>query len=163
MVRDVAGRMIPRFAIEQWRLTHPWQLDPQIEQDLLLEAVLHRAAEADNFEQLTFIGGTCLHKLYGPGPQRYSEDLDFVWMGDGTPDDALSEIADHSRSLDFERVECRHFGRGTLPEGAVLLQELRRLALEDETGDQYDLGAVLARGSGVQTSRNFKCMADRNH
>ena len=105
MVRDVAGRMIPRSAIRQWTLTHPWRRVVQVEQDLLLEAVLHRAAEADSFEQLTFIGGTCLHKLYGPGPQRYSEDLDFVWMGDGTPDDALSEIADHSRSLDFERVD----------------------------------------------------------
>ena len=97
--------MIPRSAIRQWTLTHPWRRVVQVEQDLLLEAVLHRAAEAESFDQLTFIGGTCLHKLYGPGPRRYSEDLDFVWMGDGTPDDALKEIADHSRSLDFERVD----------------------------------------------------------
>ena len=75
--------MIPQSAIQQWTLTHPWQLDTQVEQDLLLEAVLHRAAESDSFDQLTFIGGTCLHKLYGSGPRRYSEDLDFVWMGDG--------------------------------------------------------------------------------
>ena len=105
MVRDVAGRVIPQAAIHQRSLTHPWRRVVQVEQDLLLEAVLHRAAEADSFDQLAFIGGTCLHKLYGPGPRRYSEDLDFVWMGDGTPDDALEEIADHSRSLDFERVE----------------------------------------------------------
>ena len=105
MVRDVAGRMIPRSAIQQWSLTHPWQLDTQVEQDLLLEAVLHRAAESDSLGQLTFIGGTCLHKLYGSRPRRYSEDLDFVWMGDGTPDDALRNIAAHSRSLNFERVE----------------------------------------------------------
>ena len=97
--------MIPQSAIRRWSLTHPWELDTQVEQDLLLEAVLHRAAEADGLDQFVFIGGTCLHKLYGPGPRRYSEDLDFVWMGEGTPDDALEEIADHSRSLDFERVE----------------------------------------------------------
>ena len=105
MVRDVAGRVIPKAAIRQQRLTHPWQRVVQVEQDLLLEAVLHRAAEADDFDQLAFIGGTCLHKLYGLGPRRYSEDLDFVWMGDGTPDDALRAIAANSRSLDFERVE----------------------------------------------------------
>ena len=105
MVRDVAGRVIPQAALHQWSLTHPWRSVVQVEQDLLLEAVLHRAVEADSFDQLAFIGGTCLHKLYGPGQRRYSEDLDFVWMGDGTPDDALEEIADHSRSLDFERVE----------------------------------------------------------
>ena len=97
--------MIPQSAIQQRTLTHPWQLDTQVEQDLLLEAVLHRAAEADGLDQFVFIGGTCLHKLYGPGPRRYSEDLDFAWMGDGTPDDALEAIADQSRSLDFERVE----------------------------------------------------------
>ena len=105
MVRDVAGRVIPQSAIQQRTLTHPWRLDTQIEQDLLLEAVLHRAAEADGLDQFVFIGGTCLHKLYGPGPRRYSEDLDFVWLGEGTPDDALKAIADQSRSLDFERVE----------------------------------------------------------
>lgn len=71
----------------------------------MLEAVLHRAARADSFDRMAFIGGTCLHKFYGPEPQRYSEDLDFVWMGDGTPDDVLTEIADHSRSLEFERVD----------------------------------------------------------
>ena len=105
MVRDVAGRVIPEAAIHQRSLTHPWQRVVQVEQDLLLEAVLHRAAEADSFDQMAFIGGTCLNKLYGPGPRRYSEDLDFVWMGDGAPDDALREIADNSRSLGFERVE----------------------------------------------------------
>ena len=105
MVRDMAGRVIPQAAIHQRSLTHPWRRVVQVEQDMLLEAVLHRAAEADSFDQLAFIGGTCLHKLYGPGPRRYSEDLDFVWMGDGTPDDAMEEIADHSRSLAFERVE----------------------------------------------------------
>lgn len=97
--------MIPQAAIQQRTLTHPWQLDAQVEQDLLLEAVLHRAAKAGGLDQFVFIGGTCLHKLNGPGPLRYSEDLDFVWTGDGTPDDALRAIADHSRSLDFERVE----------------------------------------------------------
>ena len=105
MVRDVAGRVIPQSAIQQWRKAHPWQRVVRVEQDLLLEAVLHRAAEADGLGQFVFIGGTCLHKLYGPGPRRYSEDLDFVWMGDGTPDDALEAIADQTRSLGFERVE----------------------------------------------------------
>lgn len=105
MVRDVARRMIPLAAIRQWEVDHPWQEDSQVEQDLLLEAVLHRAARAASFDQLRFIGGTCLHKLYGPAPRRYSEDLDFVWMGDGSPDDALQEIADHSRSLAFDRVD----------------------------------------------------------
>ncbi|MCY4421603.1 MAG: nucleotidyl transferase AbiEii/AbiGii toxin family protein [Acidimicrobiaceae bacterium] len=97
--------MIPQSAIQQWRKAHPWRRVVQVEQDLLLETVLHRAAEEGGLEQFVFIGGTCLHKLYGPGPRRYSEDLDFVWTGDGTPDGALDKIADQSRSLGFERVE----------------------------------------------------------
>ena len=105
MVRDVAGRVIPPDAVHRRRLTHPWRHAVQIEQDLLLEAVLHRACDADGFEQMAFIGGTCLHKLYGTGPRRYSEDLDFVWMGDGTPDDTLRNIADRGGSLGFDRVE----------------------------------------------------------
>ena len=105
MVRDVAGRVIPPDAVQRRRLTHPWRHAAQVEQDLLLEAVLHRACEADGFDRMAFIGGTCLHKLYGTDPRRYSEDLDFVWMGDGTPDDTLRNIADQSDSLGFERVE----------------------------------------------------------
>ncbi len=56
--------MIPKDAIIERGLTHRWQRDDQIEQDLLLEAVLHRAAQADSFDSMAFIGGTCLHKLY---------------------------------------------------------------------------------------------------
>lgn len=97
--------MIPQDAIIERGLTHPWRSVAKIEQDLLLEAVLHHAAQAGCLDSMAFIGGTCLHKLYGPGPQRYSEDLDFSWLGDGTPDDALQEIADIGRSLDFVRVD----------------------------------------------------------
>ena len=105
MVRDVAGRVIPADAVQRRELTHPWRYAVQIEQDLLLEAVLHRACDADGFDRMAFIGGTCLHKLYGTAPRRYSEDLDFVWMGDGTPDDTLRNIADQSCNLGFDRVE----------------------------------------------------------
>lgn len=97
--------MIPAEAIDAHSLTHPWRFADQVEQDLLLEAVLHRAAKTDSFDRMAFIGGTCLHKLHGLGPSRYSEDLDFAWLGNDTPDDALREIAEHSRSLGFDRVE----------------------------------------------------------
>ncbi len=74
--------MLPTEAVEQWRQTHPWGEFRQVEQDLLLERIIHawsRSAAADEF---AMIGGTALHKLYGERQARYSEDIDLVHLGD---------------------------------------------------------------------------------
>ena len=146
----MARRLIPQAAIQQRTLTHPWQLDAQVEQDLLLEAVLHRAAKAGGLDQFVFIGGTCLHKLNGPGPLRYSEDLDFVWTGDGTPDDALRAIADHSRSLDFERVEVVTSTEVRFPKVLFFYENHDGLPAKMNRG-QRELGDCTTRKGSHQT------------
>lgn len=71
--------MIGQDAIIGWRSKFPWKSDIQIEQDLILHAII-QAIYFDPFLQkrLAFRGGTCLNKLVWNVPARYSEDLDFV-------------------------------------------------------------------------------------
>jgi predicted nucleotidyltransferase component of viral defense system len=62
-----------------WSKEAPWLGRDQIEQDLILHAMI-QAIYSDKklCEDLAFRGGTCLNKLYWKIPLRYSEDLDFV-------------------------------------------------------------------------------------
>lgn len=71
--------MISNATILEWRQYVPWKEQKQVEQDLILHAMIQRIY-ADPFlsEHLAFRGGTCLNKLFFPHPYRYSEDLDFV-------------------------------------------------------------------------------------
>jgi len=66
-------------AIKSWERNAPWLNPVQIEQDLILHAMI-TVAYSDPFlsEHLAFRGGTCLNKLFWKTPARYSEDLDFV-------------------------------------------------------------------------------------
>lgn len=69
--------MIPKPDIAKWQERAPWKNFGQIEQDLVISRTLVELF-SDNFLRgnLTFRGGTALHKLYlNPAP-RYSEDID---------------------------------------------------------------------------------------
>lgn len=71
--------MLPADVITAWASDHPWPTREQVEQDLLLsQAVCAIAADPYLGEELTFRGGTALHKLHVDRPYRYSEDLDYV-------------------------------------------------------------------------------------
>ena len=76
--------MIPRAYIAEWRSVVPWQLNEQVEQDLLLSRALVEIF-SDEFlaTQLAFRGGTALHKLHFSPPARYSEDIDLVQLAAG--------------------------------------------------------------------------------
>ncbi len=71
--------MIFQNALLEWRNLSPFADDAQVEQDLILSAILVSMYEDDTLRQkLAFRGGTCLYKLFFKTPLRYSEDLDFV-------------------------------------------------------------------------------------
>ena len=71
--------MIPENFIENWRKTVPWQMDEQIEQDLIINRALVDLYNDPHIrEALVFRGGTALNKLFIEPPARYSEDIDFV-------------------------------------------------------------------------------------
>ena len=71
--------MIPEVFIENWRKIVPWQMNEQIQQDLMISrALIDLYNEPHVKEALVFRGGTALNKLFINPPARYSEDLDFV-------------------------------------------------------------------------------------
>lgn len=70
--------MIPRAYINAWRSVVPWQMNEQVEQDLIISRALVNIFSDDFLKQkLAFRGGTALYKLY-LGPVRYSEDIDLI-------------------------------------------------------------------------------------
>lgn len=83
-------------AIIGWRSKVPWRNDLQVEQDLILHAMIH-AIYSDPFLQkkIALRGGTCLNKFVWDTPARYSEDLDFVQI---TPE-KIGPTADRLRSV----------------------------------------------------------------
>lgn len=88
--------MIPGPSITRWGISRPWPTRRAIEQDLLLARMIVAIYEHPVLrEELTFRGGTCLHKIHLPRAWRYSEDLDFVRRthgGIGPILDALRDV-----------------------------------------------------------------------
>lgn len=86
--------MIPRANILAWLENAPWVTDGQIEQDLIISRILVEIF-SDPFlrQELSFRGGTALHKLFFKAPLRYSEDIDLVRMSTGP----IKEIVDTMR------------------------------------------------------------------
>lgn len=71
--------MIPRGYIDAWRSQAPWRSDAKVEQDLIIiRSVVAVFSNPVLSRQLTFRGGTALHKLYFHPARRYSEDIDLV-------------------------------------------------------------------------------------
>ncbi len=73
--------MISRAHITSWRSKAPWATDARVEQDLPRDCRFF----SDNFlaREISFRGGTALHKLYFNLPRRYSEDIDLVQVNAG--------------------------------------------------------------------------------
>lgn len=76
--------MIPKPFISRWQEFAPWNEFDQIEQDLIISRTLVEIF-SDQFlrENLSFRGGTALHKLYLHPAPRYSEDIDLVQIKKG--------------------------------------------------------------------------------
>ena len=87
--------MIPQFSIQQWRESTPWNTDAMVEQDLIISRALVSIFN-DEFlsSQLTFRGGTALHKLYLHPQPRYSEDIDLVQINPGPIKDILHRMGE---------------------------------------------------------------------
>lgn len=76
--------MINRSAITQWNQFVPWNDNAQVEQDLIISRALVAIFSDDYLaSQLSFRGGTALHKLYLSPQPRYSEDIDLVQITAG--------------------------------------------------------------------------------
>ena len=85
--------MIPHDFITEWRLTAPWIMDVQVEQDLLITRALVEIFSNEQLAgELAFRGGTALYKLHITPPARYSEDIDLVQVRPGPIGSTLSTI-----------------------------------------------------------------------
>jgi predicted nucleotidyltransferase component of viral defense system len=71
--------MISRAAITAWSAKVPWELQEQVEQDLIISRALIAIFSDELLSRsLAFRGGTALHKLFFNESKRYSEDIDLV-------------------------------------------------------------------------------------
>ncbi len=88
--------MIPENFIKGWRKTVSWQMDEQIEQDLIISRALVDLYNDPHIrEALVFRGGTALNKLFIEPPARYSEYIDFV----AKKTDPIGQTIDAIRNL----------------------------------------------------------------
>lgn len=85
--------MIPEAEIIFWRAEHPWQMNNQVEQDLIISRALVELFQDDQLRQtLAFRGGTAIHKLFLTPAARYSEDIDLVQVVAGPIGKSLDRI-----------------------------------------------------------------------
>lgn len=95
--------MIPETAITAWSIGAPWPTRAQVEQDLLLSRlIVELAADPYLGQELSFRGGTCLHKLHLPVARRYSEDLDYVRSTAGGIRHITETVTQIGSALGFE-------------------------------------------------------------
>ncbi len=107
--------MIPKDFITEWRRQAPWQMDSQVEQDLMISrALVELYQQPEVAKAAAFRGGTALYKLHLK-PARYSEDIDLVQVAPGPIGPLMSAIR---RALDGWLGEPRR----DLKEGRVVLQ-----------------------------------------
>ncbi len=100
--------MIPRPVLAAWRSRAPWRDDRQVAQDLLLSLLAIRVAKHHPLgEMLVWRGGTCLHKLHLEKARRYSEDLDYVLVGDAKRSEVKTGLEDIVAGLDMDPVRAK--------------------------------------------------------
>jgi predicted nucleotidyltransferase component of viral defense system len=58
-------------------------------------------------ESLVWRGGTCLHKLHLENARRYSEDLDYVLVGEATRSDVRTSLEEIIDGLDMDSVKAK--------------------------------------------------------
>lgn len=76
--------MIERTYLLEWREFAPWQLESQVEQDLVLSRALLEIFSDDFLKnEVALRGGTALNKLFLKKNIRYSEDIDLVRVNPG--------------------------------------------------------------------------------
>lgn len=125
--------MIFKNALLAWREQVPFADDDQVEQDLILSAMLQQIYAHDALRnKLAFRGGTCLHKLFFPRPLRYSEDLDFVQIH-AERDQLNIYRDDFEKNLDQKRYDDRFF------------KDINPLLLQEEEYRQEDAANFLIK------------------
>ncbi len=102
--------MIPRAHISKWRTHAPWQLNEQVEQDLVISRALVEIFSDDILKKnLAFRGGTALHKLFLKTPLRYSEDIDLVQIKSEPIGKSIDRLREKLSYLGKPRINQKEF------------------------------------------------------
>jgi len=85
--------MIPEIFITEWQKNVRWELNEQVEQDLVICRALVEIFNNPYLKKsVAFRGGTALHKLFLSPQPRYSEDIDLVQVDAGNIGEVLDNI-----------------------------------------------------------------------
>lgn len=107
--------MIPKPYIARWKEHVSWTTNEQVEQDLIISRALVELFSDDFlWENLTFRGGTALHKLYLHPAPRYSEDIDLVQIKEGPIKPILQRIGEVITFFEEERVVKQKASNNTI-------------------------------------------------
>jgi predicted nucleotidyltransferase component of viral defense system len=107
--------MIPEFHIREWEKKAPWQMNGQVEQDLIISRAIVEIFSDDLLRKsLAFRGGTALHKLYITPQIRYSEDIDLVQIKSEPINPILQRIREKLSFLGTKRTVKQHIHNNTM-------------------------------------------------
>ena len=85
--------MIPEVFITEWQQNVKWELNEQVEQDLVICRALVEIFNNPYLKKsVAFRGGTALHKLFLSPQPRYSEDIDLVQVDAGNIGEVLDNV-----------------------------------------------------------------------
>jgi predicted nucleotidyltransferase component of viral defense system len=135
--------MIPQRYIEEWKTQAPWQVDAQVEQDLIIARSLVEIFSDDLLKNsLAFRGGTALHKLYLTPQIRYSEDIDLVQISSEPINPILKQIRERLAFLGTKRTVKQHIHNNTIvyrfePEDPSI--NTMRLKIEINTREHFNV------------------------
>lgn len=134
--------MIPQEFIIEWKENAPWQLDAQVEQDLLLSRSLIEIFSNPLIKNnLIFRGGTALHKFFFFGSRRYSEDLDLVQKNAEPIGPVINAIQAVLNPLFGKADVTRSFGRVKIIyrfDSEILPSQRMRVKIEINTREHYN-------------------------
>ncbi|MBN1637418.1 MAG: nucleotidyl transferase AbiEii/AbiGii toxin family protein [Ignavibacteriales bacterium] len=125
--------MIPKPYISKWQEHAPWKTFAQVEQDLIINRVLITIF-TDKFlrENISFRGGTSIHKLYLKPAPRYSEDIDLVQIKSGPIKPILTRIKEVIDFFEEPRVVEQKHDNNTILYRFISEHEQNRLKVKIE-------------------------------
>ena len=97
--------MIPDVYLTQWQRLVRWPTMRQVEQDLIVASLMVEIANDPELgKDWALRGGTALHKLVLPQPERYSEDLDYCRQSLGPIGEQIDALRQAGARLGLERT-----------------------------------------------------------
>ncbi len=148
--------MIPKHIITEWSKRHPWPIQNQVEQDLLISRLLVELfSDSHIANALAFRGGTALYKLFLTPAPRYSEDIDLVQV----KAEPIGETLDRIRSIldPLLGTPKRKLGRGVATITYRYLSEEfppknLRLKVEINTREHFSIMGFIKKRFSVDSS-----------